>query len=53
MKILNAEKKLFNKLVKEWSENIDRNEIISVTLNDNGNVCGSCTINILLFVIAF
>ena len=27
--------------------------MISVALNDNGSVCGSCTIYIVLFVIAF
>ena len=27
--------------------------MISVTLNSNKNVCGSCTIYIVLFVIAF
>ena len=32
---------LFDKLVKDCSENIDENEIISITLNDYGSVCGS------------
>ena len=45
-------KTLVDMLVEECSENIDENEIISVTLNDYENVRGSCTINIVLFVIA-
>ena len=32
---------LVDKLVKDCSENIDENEIISITLNDYGSVCGS------------
>ena len=46
-------KKLVEKLVEECSENIIENEMISVTLNDYESVCGSCTIYIVLFVIAF
>ena len=46
-------KQLVDKLVKECSENIDENEMISVTLNDYGSVCNSCAIYIVLFVIAF
>ena len=46
-------KKLVNKLEEEGSENIDENEMISVTLNDYRSVYGSCTIYIVLFVIAF
>ena len=34
MKIVNAERKLVDKLAEECSENIDKNEMISVTLND-------------------
>ena len=45
-------KKLVDKLVEECSENIDENEMISVTLNDYEKLCGSCTIYIVLFVIA-
>ena len=46
--------KLFDKLVEEWSENIDENEMIyNGTLNNYRNVCNSCTIYILLFVTAF
>ena len=41
------------KLVEECSENIDENERICVTLNDYENICGSCAIYIVLFVIAF
>ena len=53
MKILNAEKKLLDELIEEYSESINENEIISVNLNDYGSVCGSCTVCIVLFVIAF
>ena len=46
--------KKVDKLVEECSKNIDENEMIhSSTLNDYGNVCNSCTIYIVLFVIAF
>ena len=44
---------LIDKLVEECSENIDENEMISVALNDHERVCGSCTIYIVLFAIAF
>ena len=53
MKIVNAEKKIVDKLVKECNEDIDEYEMISVTLNDYENVCGSCTIYIVLFVFVF
>ena len=46
--------KLIDKLVEECSENIDGNEMIyNKTFNDYKNICNSCTIYILLFVIAF
>ena len=41
-------------LIDEYSENIDENIMIyNGTLNEYGNVCNSCTIYIVLFVIAF
>ena len=43
-------KKLIDRFVEEFSENIDKNEMIH---NDYGNVCNSCTIYIVLFAIAF
>ena len=46
-------KRLPYKLVEECSENIDENEMINVNLNDYENICGSCIIYIILFVIAF
>ena len=46
-------KKLVDKLVEEYSKYIDENEMISVALNDHESVCGSCTICIVLFDIAF
>ena len=42
--------RLIDKLVEECSENIDGNEIIH---NNFENVCNSCTVYIVLFVIAF
>ena len=46
-------KKLVDKLVEEYSENIDENEMIyNETLNDYENVCNSCTTYIVLFFIA-
>ena len=42
--------KLIDKLVEECSGN---NIIHSVTLNDYGKVCKSCTINIVLLIIIF
>ena len=54
MKIASSEKKTVDKLVEECNENIDGNEMIyNGTLNDHKKVCGSCTIYIVLFVIAF
>ena len=47
-------KRMVHKLVDECSENNDESEMIyNVTLNYYGNVCGSYTIYIVLFVIAF
>ena len=47
-------KKLFAILLEECSENIDENEMTyNKTLNDYKNVCNSCTIYIVFFVIAF
>ena len=45
-------KRIVGKLVDEYSENIDGNEMIcNGTLNDYGNVCNSCTLYIVLFII--
>ena len=49
----NCRKRLIDKPVEECSENIDRNEMIGVTLNDYENVCWSCTIYIVLLVVFF
>ena len=46
-------KKLVNNLVEECSENLDENEMITVTLNNCGSVCSPCTTCILLFAIDF
>ena len=53
MKIVNVER-LVDKLVKEFSETIDRNKMIyDDSLISYENVCNSCKIYIALFVIAF
>ena len=42
--------RIVDKLVEECSENIDENEMIyNGTLNHHENVCGSCTVYIVLF----
>ena len=47
-------KELISKLVEECSEDINGNEMIyNETLNDNGKICNSCTIYIILLSIAF
>ena len=55
IKIVNTEKKIVNKLVEECSEGIDGNKMIyNDTVNEiplNENVCNSCTIYIVLFII--
>ena len=48
-----SRKRLIDKLVEECSENIDEIKLISVTLNDYKNVCGSCAIYIVLLVMLF
>ena len=49
-----SKKILVHKLVEEYSENIDGNEIISnKTLNYYGKICGFSTIYIVLSVIFF
>ena len=43
-----------NKLVEEYSENIDRNKTIyNANLNGYERVCNSCTVYIVLLVIVF
>ena len=47
-------KRFVNKLVEEYTENIDGNKIIyNDTLNDYGKIYNSCKVHILLFVIFF
>ena len=46
-------KKLVSKLVEECSEDVNGNEMIyNETLNDYEKVCNSCTVYIVLFIIA-
>ena len=45
---------LISKLVEEYSENINGNEMIyNVTLNDHEKICNSCTIYRILLVVFF
>ena len=47
-------KKIVDKLIEECREEIDGNKTIyNTTLNDYGNICDSCTIYIVLFIIFF
>ena len=47
-------KRLIDKLVKECDEDIDGNEMVyNATLNDYGTVWKSCTLYIVLLIIAF
>ena len=47
-------KKLIDKLIEEFSKDINGNNMIyNVTLNDYGKVCKSCTIYIVLLIIIF
>ena len=47
-------KRLTDKLVEEYIKNIDENEMIyNGILNDYREVCNSCTVYIVLFVIDF
>ena len=47
-------KKLVDNLVEKYSENIDENKMIyNGTLSGYENVCSSCTVFIVFFVIAF
>ena len=46
-------KKLIDKKTEECSEDIDGNEMVyNVTLNDDRKICNSCTIYVVLLVIA-
>ena len=51
------EKKIVGELVEECSKNIDENEMIynenldTIPLNDYKNVCASCALCIVLFVV--
>ena len=48
------QKKIVDKIVEECCDNIDESEMIyNATLNDYKKVCGSCTVFIVLFVVAF
>ena len=47
-------KRLIDKLLEEWSENIDGNKVIyNGTLNDYGKISNTCTVYIVLLVVFF
>ena len=47
-------KRLIDNLVEKCSEDINENEMVyNATLNDHGKVCKTCTIYMVLLVIAF
>ena len=53
MKIANVEKKSVDKLVEQYTENIDGNQMIyNATLNSHRKVCNCCTTSIVLLAIA-
>ena len=48
------QKKLVDKLPEEYSEDIDGNKMIyNIPFNNYGEICNSCTLYILFFVIVF
>ena len=55
MKIVNAKKKLIDKLVDECTEAIEEAKLAKITLveNENSYKCSSCTVYIVLFWIFF
>ena len=55
MKTVNVEKKLFDKLVEECTENIEETRLVEKTSaeNENKHKCSSCTLYIVLFLIIF
>ena len=55
MKIATVEKKLVDKLVQEYTENIEEVKLAKISLGENENKykCSSCTLYIALFSIIF
>ena len=52
MKIVNVEKKLFDKLVEECTENIEETKLVE-NENKHENKCSSFTLLIVLFSLSF
>ena len=53
MKIIKCRKRLIDKSDEECTENINEKKMTNATLNEDKNVCRSCKIYTVLFVIAF
>ena len=53
MKIVNAKKKLADKLIDKCAETIDETKLVNVTFTENENnyECGSCIVYIVLIII--
>ena len=55
IKIVGAKKRLENKLVEEFTENIEETRLVETTSSENENKhkCSSCTLYVVLFSIFF
>ena len=55
MKIVNAEKKVADKLIDECAEPSDETKLVNITFpeNENNYECGSCVVYIVLMIVAF
>ena len=55
MKIENAEKKIVNKLIDEWTETIQEVKLAEITLSENENnyKYNSCKVYIVLMIVVF
>ena len=53
MKIVNAEKKLADKLIDECTETIEETKLVNITFTENENnyECGSCMVYIVLMIL--
>ena len=55
MKTVNAEKKLIDKLIDEWTETIEEVKLAKITLaeNESEETYSSCTVYIVLMIVIF
>ena len=54
MKIVNAEKKLVDKLIDECTETIEEVKLANITIFKNGSSeCNSCIVYIVLMIVVF